>query len=284
MSVTWGYIASYNGETLTGRWVSSMDTYVAGTTPTTGAEVAYELATPTEITGLTPHEIDTLYGDNNIYADTGTTTVEYRSTGTVTPVPVVPTLITKNITDNGTYYAEDDDADGYSSVTVNVPTGSAWDVNMDFTGITTSYIVNGVTFNSNGAVFDSTSDYIAMPFVHGNGVEIEIDVASMTLTADQHRRLLCSDDNKGLYYSRSSGKWCFYNGTDYASNISDGSYFANSTVKIVIDSNNYWHIYKDGVLVFEPQGALALKNVMVGSTNASINNVTITGIRIRKTT
>ena len=37
------------------------------------------LATPTEITGLTPHEIDTLYGDNNIYADTGTTTVEYRA-------------------------------------------------------------------------------------------------------------------------------------------------------------------------------------------------------------
>ena len=78
-SVTWGYIASYNGETLTGRWVSSMDTYVAGTTPTTGAEVAYELATPTELTGLTPHEINTLLGDNNFYADTGTMSVEYRA-------------------------------------------------------------------------------------------------------------------------------------------------------------------------------------------------------------
>ena len=43
------------------------------------AEFAYPLATPTEITGLTPHEIDTLYGDNNIYSDTGTTTVEYRA-------------------------------------------------------------------------------------------------------------------------------------------------------------------------------------------------------------
>ena len=31
------------------------------------------------------------------------------------------TLITKNITANGTYNAEDDDADGYSSVTVDVP-------------------------------------------------------------------------------------------------------------------------------------------------------------------
>ena len=32
-----------------------------------------------------------------------------------------PTLITKNITQNGTYNAEDDSADGYSSVSVNVP-------------------------------------------------------------------------------------------------------------------------------------------------------------------
>lgn len=35
------------------------------------------------------------------------------------------TLITKTISANGTYSAEDDDADGYSSVTVNVPSGGA---------------------------------------------------------------------------------------------------------------------------------------------------------------
>lgn len=35
------------------------------------------------------------------------------------------TLITKAITANGTYSAEDDDADGYSSVTVNVPSSGA---------------------------------------------------------------------------------------------------------------------------------------------------------------
>ena len=55
--------------------VASWKTWLTNNT----CEVAYELATPTEITGLTPHEIDTLYGDNNIYADTGTTTVEYRA-------------------------------------------------------------------------------------------------------------------------------------------------------------------------------------------------------------
>lgn len=34
------------------------------------------------------------------------------------------TLVTKSITQNGTYDAEDDNADGYSSVTVNVPSGT----------------------------------------------------------------------------------------------------------------------------------------------------------------
>ena len=43
-------------------------------------QCSYVLPTPTEITGLTPHSnISTLYGDNNFYADTGDTSVEYRA-------------------------------------------------------------------------------------------------------------------------------------------------------------------------------------------------------------
>lgn len=47
-----------------------------------------------------------------------------------------PVLITKSITANGTYDAEDDDADGYSSVTVNVSGGggSAQTATGTFTG------------------------------------------------------------------------------------------------------------------------------------------------------
>ena len=48
--------------------------------------------------------------------------VEYRSSGTTTPI--VPTLISKSITQNGTYDAEDDNADGYDEVTVAVPASS----------------------------------------------------------------------------------------------------------------------------------------------------------------
>ena len=47
---TWGYIASYNNETLPGEWRSNQNTYVPGTKPSTGARVLYELAEPIEST------------------------------------------------------------------------------------------------------------------------------------------------------------------------------------------------------------------------------------------
>lgn len=76
LTVTDGYIASYDGETLPSTWISDRDVYAAGTTPTTGAEVVYKLATPTEVS-LTPTEITTLYGDNVIWADSGDMAITY---------------------------------------------------------------------------------------------------------------------------------------------------------------------------------------------------------------
>lgn len=66
LTETWGYIASYNGETLPAEWISDRDVYAEGATPTTGAAVAYRLASP-QTYQLTPQEITTLYGTNNIW-------------------------------------------------------------------------------------------------------------------------------------------------------------------------------------------------------------------------
>lgn len=55
-----------------------------------------------------------------------------------------PTLITKNITENGTYTASDDDADGYSSVEVNVAGGEPFAVEITAQGEVGSY-----TFSAN---------------------------------------------------------------------------------------------------------------------------------------
>ena len=76
LTVTWANIASYDGETLPGRWISDRDVYASGTTPTTGAQVVYELAEPVEYT-LSATEILTMNGLNNIWADTGNVTATY---------------------------------------------------------------------------------------------------------------------------------------------------------------------------------------------------------------
>lgn len=70
---------SYNGETLTGEWMSSMDKYVAGTTPTIGAQVV-DLDGYDTTVQLTPQPISTLKGVNNVWSNSnGATTVIYKA-------------------------------------------------------------------------------------------------------------------------------------------------------------------------------------------------------------
>ena len=78
LTVDRAQIASYAGETLPSTWISDRDVYSAGATPTTGAQVVYELATHVTY-HLTSQEITTLLGQNNIWADTGDTSVTYRA-------------------------------------------------------------------------------------------------------------------------------------------------------------------------------------------------------------
>jgi len=70
LTVTDAYISSYNAETLPSTWISDRDVYAEGATPTTGAEVVYKLANSVTY-HLTPTQIRTLVGNNNIWADTG---------------------------------------------------------------------------------------------------------------------------------------------------------------------------------------------------------------------
>lgn len=68
-SKTWGYIASYNGESLPGEWISDRDVYSAGTTPTTGAQVAYQLATPEPFQATGNQPLPAVAGLNTVYTD-----------------------------------------------------------------------------------------------------------------------------------------------------------------------------------------------------------------------
>ena len=77
LTVTHGYIASYNGETLPSTWISDRDVYASGTTPTTGAQVVYELAEP-QTYQLTPQQIQTLVGQNNVWSEQGDVELSYH--------------------------------------------------------------------------------------------------------------------------------------------------------------------------------------------------------------
>ena len=76
-----GYIASYNGESLPGRWTSSHDVYAEGATPTTGAQVVYELAAPeTEaLTAISP--IAPQPGQLNLFTDADALTATIHGSG-----------------------------------------------------------------------------------------------------------------------------------------------------------------------------------------------------------
>ena len=78
-SKTWGYIASYNGESLPGEWISDRDVYSSGTTPTTGAQVAYKLATPEPFQATGNQPLPAVAGLNTVYTDGDSVAVSGRS-------------------------------------------------------------------------------------------------------------------------------------------------------------------------------------------------------------
>lgn len=76
---TWRFIDSYAGETLPNEWKSDRDVYASGTTPTVGAQVAYELAEPVPFTAAGNQPIPALSGTNTLMTDADTLTVTGRA-------------------------------------------------------------------------------------------------------------------------------------------------------------------------------------------------------------
>jgi len=76
LTITHGYLDSYNGEDLPGAWISDRDVYTEGTVPSFGAQVVYELLIPNYYV-LTALEIKSIAGVNNVWSDAGDVTCEY---------------------------------------------------------------------------------------------------------------------------------------------------------------------------------------------------------------
>ena len=120
-------------------------------------DVVYEKATPTDFT-FDPVEIRSLLGSNTMWADSGASSVVYRGSGTETVIQ--PTLISKTITANGTYSAEDDGADGYDEVTVNVSGGGG-----NAPEASQTLICDNSSYASSLTFTDDYADYDLLKFV-----------------------------------------------------------------------------------------------------------------------
>lgn len=151
LTVTDGYIASYNGETLPSTWISDRDVYASGTTPTTGAQVVYKLATPQTI-NLTPTQVNTLLGYNNI-SSSGTVDVIYHADTklyvdkmtNVDNAIIAPTEETFTATRNYTVNDLLIVADTLYKVTANIATGSAITPNSNVTQTTLSALIKALS-------------------------------------------------------------------------------------------------------------------------------------------
>ena len=164
-------------------------------------------------------ETCTLSGYNNIFCWCCETAVVYRSSGTVQPV--TPTLISKSVVANGTYEAEDDNADGYDEVTVNVPPYSfmpTWTETklVDNSGLATSFtfsedyhnfqMLRVVIYNSSTQIYDSI-------FVLPSGIDKAFTYSSNKFCVNQQitgysNQYVTYQEDSLLSWSRTGNRNC----------------------------------------------------------------------------
>lgn len=152
----------------------------------------------------------------------------------------------------------------------------------DFTKIG-SATIHGVAFSDAGATFNDASDYIPITDLIRKNFTMYVDVASMDLpSTSSHQRFIMTRNDSGLIY-RSTGYWGVYASTDWVmSDISDPKYFDNSTLRIYIDSNNKWHVFKNGIEIFTNLNITFSSDLLsIGSSSGeNIRNGVISGIRV----
>lgn len=192
------------------------------------------------------------------------------------------TLISKTITENGTYHAEDDDADGYSNVNVDVAIAN-WDFTqslIDSVNGLEATLTSGASRDSNGVTISGASGRIVLPKgVQGFMRTFEIEVGDITSATGSV--FLITSGGDGIGYK--DGSWRLYSGSwDTATNVTDLDAFANGVIKIYIDENGYWHIYKDDVLLWDSNKTLVPANqtATIGYSSNSLRTMVIKSVKV----
>lgn len=187
-----------------------------------------------------------------------------------------------SITQNGPV-----DVTDFATALVNVQGGGGQTVlcSIDFSKAVGSYTVNGVDISSAGAVFTGNTSFFMLPFTR-NGMTVEIDFGAITPSSGTNNRRLLNPrgTSNGFIYHYQTGFWSLYNGSWHDSSITGMDAFANSTLKVEIDSNGYWHVYKNGTLLYDSNAALSVNgnvSLQIGSDSQNaLNEMTILAVRV----
>lgn len=172
------------------------------------------------------------------------------------------TLTTKTITANGTYDAEDDNADGYSSVTVNVPssggasnlvtgtfkgttTGAAMDVSLNYTGsgypiAVSIYPTSG--YGSDTSIYSTLQRYA---IIHFSAIKRTMNAPTYDTSGDDNAAFTgwtyksSSSTASTLTASSSQSANTFRGGNASNTNSRVATFKDKTTMSVYIASNSY---------------------------------------------
>lgn len=192
----------------------------------------------------------------------------------------------RTITENGEY-----DTTLNNTVNVDILT-QIYNADYDFTESLidsvnefTASLSGNAYRDSSGVHIENAAGYLTLQNNYFYGMVMDIFVGDMDIQSrTNHNRFIMITDETGLIY-RSTGVWSFYYSTwSTDSNITDPNYFENSKVTIRIDGSGKWHIYKDDVLVYEPNVSMSAASfnnkIKIGSSGQSFYNCVIEKIQI----
>ena len=152
---------------------------------------------------LTKLETDITNAYNTINTKGGTIPSNKNTDNLSTSINSIPsggsaTLITKTITENGTYDATDDNADGYSEVTVNVVPSSEYIVTLENLHDSSTDFQNTYINPSNG-VLENYNGWVSTDFIELNGQ------VSVVVLIREWQYCAVYDENKNFIRNLQSG-------------------------------------------------------------------------------
>lgn len=133
-----------------------------------------------------------------------------------------------------------------------------WDYTQSVYDKVDELTIYGNVIQSSDGIQITSGRYVRLPAEFSyRGVSFEIKIGAMNCTnaSTTHRLFTYMSQGQnqsytGLEWLGSQNTWNIYNGTIGQSlDIHDANYFAYSTLKIDIDSNGIWKIYKNGTLL-----------------------------------